>query len=222
MWNLILLDGVNRDLRLVPCLVLRGVGSEASAAVRRALEHTGVLAHIWAEPTKVEALEDTDSKDYEYAFRREKDSHKAKALKHSKTTKRFAAMKLGPLATLLWNSLSTTDIHGGTSARFFLYTANPGDLACSFAIRLDAGSEGIGRQISFLVNAHRTTCGEIMNLCADYAEPSEELGAAALAFKMFAQPSGEPSVELREHIRQLRNRLGIGGASTIHCEKDPH
>jgi hypothetical protein len=44
LWNLILLDGINRDLRLVPYLVLRGLASEASTALRRAFEHTGVLS----------------------------------------------------------------------------------------------------------------------------------------------------------------------------------
>jgi hypothetical protein len=46
LWNLILLDGINRDLRLVPYLVLRGLASEASTALRRAFEHTGVLSSI--------------------------------------------------------------------------------------------------------------------------------------------------------------------------------
>ena len=80
LWNSILLDGVDRDLRLVPYLVLRGVASEASTALRRAFEHTGVLTHVWADPEKVDALEDTDSKDYDQAFRREIDARKAEMI----------------------------------------------------------------------------------------------------------------------------------------------
>ena len=38
-------------------------------------------------------------------------------------------------------------------------------------------------RVQLVFERARTTCGEIMNLCADYAEPSEELGAAALAFR---------------------------------------
>jgi hypothetical protein len=215
-WNLVLLDGVARDLRLLPYLVLRGVASEASAALRRALEHTGVLTHIWADPRKVDALQDTDSKEYEHAFRRESDSRKAQALKQSNTCKRFAAMKLGPGATDLWSKLSAIDIHGGTSTRFFLYSAKPGDLVCSFAMRSDTITEGVRQQISFLVNGHRTTCGAVMNLCADYAERSEELVAAAAAFTMLLQLAGEPSPELRKHVAELLNRLGVGGQPIVH------
>lgn len=216
LWNLILLDGINRDLRLVPYLVLRGVASEASAALRRALEHTGVLTHIWVDPPKVGALQDTDSKDYEQAFRRERDPRKAEALKQSKTCKRFAPMKLGPVATLLWGALSATDIHGGTSARFFLYAAEPSDLVCSFTMRSDPTAKGIRRQIRFLMDGHTTTCLEVMNLCADYAERSEELAAAAEAFQMLWPEYGEQSPALRQHVAELLNRLGVGGQPIVH------
>jgi hypothetical protein len=120
-WNLILLDGINRDLRLVPYHVLRGIVSEASTALRRAFEHIGVLTHIWADPQKVDALDDTESKRYSQTFRWESDSRKVKALKALKTSKRFAAMKLGSVATLLYETLSKVDVHGGTSRRFFSY-----------------------------------------------------------------------------------------------------
>jgi hypothetical protein len=72
------------------------------------------------------------------------------------------------------------------------------------------------RQISFLVDGHRTTCAEVMSLCADYAERSEELAAAAAAFKMLSQPTGEPSPELRTHIAELLNRLGVSGQLIVH------
>ena len=215
-WNLIFLDGVSRDLRLVPYLVLRGVASEASAALRRALEHTGVLTHIWADPHKVDALQDTDSKDYEQAFRWEKDKRKQEALSQSKTCKRFAAMKLGALATQFYETLSATGIHGGTAARFFSYAAEPSSFTCSFTMRSAPAAEGIRGKISFLVNGHRTTCAEVMNLCAAYAERSEELAAAAVAFKMLSEPAGEPSPELREHIAELLNRLGVGDRPAVH------
>jgi hypothetical protein len=98
LWNLIFLDGINCDLRLVPYLVLRGLASEASTALRRAFEHTGVLSHIWTDPSKVDALDDQDSQEYQRAFRREVDERKAKTLKTAGTSKRFATMKLGRVA----------------------------------------------------------------------------------------------------------------------------
>jgi hypothetical protein len=208
-WNFILLDGVNRDLRLVPYLVLRGVASEASAALRRALEHVGVLTHIWMDPEKVDALRDTDSKEYSQAFRREVDERKAKALRDSKTAKRFAAMKLGSVATLLYDTLSVTDVHGGTSARFVLYADDPSDLVCSFTMRPDPSAERTIQQIRFLTDGHRATCLEMMSLCGDYAAPSEELAAAAETFKMFASVAGDQTPELRQHVAQLLNRLGV-------------
>jgi hypothetical protein len=55
-----------------------------------------------------------------------------------------------------------------------------------------------------------------MNLCADYAERSEELVAAAAAFTMLLQLAGEPSPELRKHVAELLNRLGVGGQPIVH------
>lgn len=215
-WNLILFDGVNRDLRLMPYLVLRGIDSEASAALRRALEHVGVLTHIWAYPGKLDALQDTDSKDYEQAFRREGDHGKARELKQLQICKRFEAMKLGQVATLLYHKLSAIDIHGGTSARFFSYAAEPSDFACSFAMRSAPSAEGFRRRISLLVDGHRTTSLELMNLCADHAERSEELAAAARASQMLCSPAGEHSPELQLRIAELLNQLRAGGPVMMH------
>jgi hypothetical protein len=55
-----------------------------------------------------------------------------------------------------------------------------------------------------------------MDLCAAYAERSEELAAAAVAFKMLSEPAGEPSPELRKHIAELLNRLGVSGQLIVH------
>ena len=178
-------------------------------ALRRTLEHIGVLTHIWARPETVDALRDTDSKEYIEAFRREVDSQKAKVLRDSKTTKRFAAMRMGSVATIIYETLSATDVHGGTSARFVLYASQPTDLMCSFTMRPDPNSEQTIKHIRFLVDGHRTICFEVMNLCVQHAEPSEELSSAAQSLKMLASVAGERSPELDEQVARLLNQLGV-------------
>jgi hypothetical protein len=125
-------------------------------------------------------------------------------------------MKLGALATQFYDTLSTTGIHGGTAARFFSYAVEPSNFTCSFTTRSAPAAESLRGQISFLVNGHWTICAEVMSLCADYAERSEDLDTAAVAFKMLSKPDGEPSPELREHIAELLNRLGVGGQPIVH------
>src|SRR6266404_4431947 len=67
-WTFSFLLAIMKDISLVPHLVIRGVISEAGSALRRALEHIGVLTHIWADPAKIQFLGDFDSKDYCEAF----------------------------------------------------------------------------------------------------------------------------------------------------------
>jgi hypothetical protein len=209
LWNLILLDGAGRDLRIMPYLVLRGLGPEASAALRRAFEHAGVLTQIWTFPDKVDALEDTDSRQYDFAFRREANQARAAALKSAKNSKRFAAMKSGEVATSLYDMLSTFDVHGGTSRRFFAYSTKPSKFSCNLCSRLDPDADETGRHLALLANGHRAVCGELMCLCADHGTQSDDLILAAEAFKMFACVAGEPTTDLAGQIRDLLKRLGL-------------
>ena len=71
LWTAILMAGLTKDINLVPYLVLRGLVSEAGAVLRRGLETTGVLTHIWCDPTKVQALHtEPTTREYGEAFRR--------------------------------------------------------------------------------------------------------------------------------------------------------
>jgi hypothetical protein len=216
VWNSILLDGINRDLRLVPYLVLRGLASEASAPLRRAFEHAGVLSHIWTDPGKVDALNDTDSEEYKRAFRCEVDKRKAKALKASKTSKRSSTMKLGSVATLINDALSKFDVHGGTGHRFFSYTTEVTPFTCSFSVRPVPTSERMVQQIRLLTDGHKAVCGEMIALCADHAKRSDELSAAAEAHRILASVTGEPSPELKSQVAELLGRFGIGASDVQH------
>ncbi|MGA2335008.1 MAG: hypothetical protein ABSG08_06495 [Terriglobales bacterium] len=214
LWNLILCDGVNRDLRLVPYLVIRGHSPEASGALRRAFEHLGVLTQIWKYPEKVDALEDSNSKKYREAFRWERDRAKQEALEKAGTSKRFEAMALGSVATLLYEKLSEFDVHGGTNRRFFAYSTEPGRFTCSLGQRIDPNRENFNSRLSMLVNGHKAICGELMRLCADYVERTEDLISAAEVYKIFASPAGEPTPELKSNIIDLLEKLRDGNAVT--------
>ena len=212
LWNLILLDGINRDLRLVPYLVLRGLASEGSAALRRAFEHAGVLSHIWTYPGKVDALNDADSKEYAQAFRCEVNERKRKALTASNTSKRFSTMKLGSVATLIYAALSKFDVHGGTGHRFFSHTTEVTPFTCSFAMRPAPTSERMVQQTRFLTDGHKIVCGEVIALCADHAKRSDDLSAASDAYRILASVTGEPSPELKSQVAELLGRFGSGAS----------
>ena len=197
LWNLVLFDSASRDLRLIPYFVLRGLGPEASGALRRAFEHAAVLAHIWASPEKVEVLSSTDRENYKRAFI------------WDRTPNRFAALKMPEVARSLYSSLSKLDVHGGTGNRFFSYAADASSFRCKFTYRVEPGSERLRQQVSLLANGHRSINAELLAICADYAKASEELGAAAQAFKIFESPAGEPSPELQAQINDLYRKLGM-------------
>jgi hypothetical protein len=121
-------------------------------------------------------------------------------------------MRLGGVATLLDEKLSELDVHGGTSRRFFEHsseTERPERFVCSFSARLDPKGDSIARRLSILADGHKTICGEIVTLCVDRANISDELRAAAEAWKIFAQPSAEPTRELSQAISEFLSKLGV-------------
>jgi hypothetical protein len=197
LWNLVLFDSASRDLRLIPYFVLRGLGPEASVALRRAFEHVGVLAHVWARPEKVELLSSSDREKYKRAF-----------IWDGKPI-RFAALKMPEVAYSLYSSLSELDIHGGTGARYFSYATEPSSIKCNFTHRIEPESEHMQQQLTLLANGHRSVNAELVGICADYAPPSDELEAVARTLKMFLTPAGGPSAELQARAKDLCRQLGL-------------
>ena len=59
-------------------------------------------------------------------------------------------------------------------------------------------------------------CGEVIALCADHAKWSDELSAAAEAFRILASVTGEPSPELESQVAELLGRFGIGASNVQH------
>jgi hypothetical protein len=167
-------------------------------------------SHIWTDPSKLDALDDPDSQEYQRAFRREVDERKAKTLKTAGTSKRFATMKLGRVATALYEALSKFDVHGGTSARFFAYSTETTPFTCSFSMRPVPASGRVVQHVKLLTDGYKTVCGEAIALGTDHAERSDELMAAAEAYMLLASVTGEPSPELQERVAELLGRLGTG------------
>jgi hypothetical protein len=70
-------------------------------------------------------------------------------------------------------------------------------------------ADRIAQHVSLLTDGHKTVCAEIMNLCADHAERTQELSAAAEAVKVLASVAGEPIPELESRVVELLERFGI-------------
>jgi hypothetical protein len=208
LWNHILCDDLSQDLRLVPYLTLRGLISNASGAMCRALDHIGIIAHIWKSPEKVEALSDRDSGEYMFAFCRESNPITAQELAEANISKRFASMKFGASATSIYSDLNRIDLRHTQPPRFFFgYVPKSTQVACRFVERTNPEDESFQRRVTILANGHRTICGELISLCAEYAVPTEELRDAADAFKMFGSPAGEPSPELQRSVTELLTKV---------------
>jgi hypothetical protein len=109
-------------------------------------------------------LDDPDSQEYQRAFTREVDERKAKTLKTAGTSKRFATMKLGRVATALYEALSKFDVHGGTSARFFAYSTETTPFTCSFSMRPVPASGRVVQHVKLLTDGYKTVCGEAIAL----------------------------------------------------------
>jgi hypothetical protein len=215
VWTLILIESLQWDLRLVPYLVVRGLPSEAAVALRRAMEHTGVLAHIWRDTAKVDALDDPASADYSNAFRRQRDAMFARFLKDAGLAKRFSAMRAAVAATALYDQLSTFHVHGGTRYRLLARDLSPNELTCSFCNRPVPSSGHLGQQLAVLTDGHKLMCGELMGLCADYSEPFDELVDAAKALSILLSQDGTQSTELRSAVRNLLARLQDAGDDQV-------
>lgn len=165
LWTFVLSESMHRDMRLVSYRALRGLFSVSATILRRALEDTGVLTHLWSDPTKLDSFEDPGRKQYVLAFRCEVDWRNNKALKKLGLSKRFAAMAAGKSATLLYKQLSEFHVHGGTPTQIRQLDLNLEPNACAFAFRIDANDEIIGEGLRFLRQGHQLLCCELVSLC---------------------------------------------------------
>ena len=66
---------------------------------------------------------------------------------------------------------------------------------------------------------HKIACGEVLALCADYAEPTEKLGNAAAAFQVLASSiTGDLSPELASRITDLLRQFGVDEVTSYTLE----
>ena len=207
LWTWILMESLNRDMKIVPYLSIRGLLLEAGGALRRAYEHVGVLTHIWRDESKIESLDDPSGDQYCTSFRREPNSQKAKGLKEAGVSKRFASMQTGYGATILYDKLSTFDVHGGTGHRLLGQNFDLSEFTCSFCSRPMPNSDFVGQKLEILTEGHKLLCVEIISLCIDHGEKSEDLVAAVNALSMFKLKGTSRSTELLTAIRDLLSKL---------------
>jgi len=129
----VLTGSILKDLSLIPYFTIRGIGSEAGIAIRRSLEHIGVLTHFWYYPEKIAFVRDTKTKNYKESFKYEKNNHIREQLKSQGIAKRFSSCQaFGQSATELWIIMSNYVAHGGTANNLILTSIEPGEYSCGF------------------------------------------------------------------------------------------
>lgn len=207
LWTLVFLESLSRELRLVPYLVFRGLPTEAGNPLRRAYEDIGVLTHIWRDPKKLDALGSPQGAEYRRAFR-VATAAEQKLLKEQGLNQRFSAMRSGKAAKDSYRVLSELYIHGGSGYRVFSEVSERGPLTCSFAHRPDVDGKEFAGTLTVLTESHKLICAEILGLCADFAERSDDLQVLALALREFLYEDSRPGPVLQDWIDDLLQKIG--------------
>ncbi len=180
-WTALLAAGIHHDINLVPYFAMRGLMLEAGAALRRGLEHAGLLTHLWKEPLKAIVLANPDSQDFTNAFQSERDKQKQEDLKNRGVKKRFASFLQAKVASMLYESLSEYHVHGGRMLPMGLRSLEPGEFSCGFANR-DTDLTHLASMLDSLILACQVLLDEIVNLYyvygAMYRTNTPELDAA--------------------------------------------
>lgn len=164
----VLSGSILKDLCLIPYFVIRGIESEAGVAVRRSLEHLGMLTHFWYHPEKIAYIRDRETKSHKEAFKYEKNPVNREQLKSKGIAKRFESFRtFGQPATQLWAMSSNYFAHGGTPNNILFATIEPGDYSCGFVNR--SLSEGI-KILNLLSSGCEILCAEIAYIHGTYGK----------------------------------------------------
>jgi len=158
LWTTTLMYAIIRDLSLISYLVLRGVMIEAHSVGRRALEHTGVLTHLWHDPSKVNAL-GVSEKEFKRAFENPPvpEEGKARAVKP-----RFAQLLFAEAIAPLYKHFSECGIHGGTPMTFVQSPLRQTRFSCQFFIRPEDHLDSAALWV--LAKTCELICCEVVNL----------------------------------------------------------
>lgn len=165
VWTLSLTAGIFKDICLIPYLVIRGLSWDAALALRRALEHAGVLTHLWYRPETAGALTKPGSPEFEAAFVRDQPGRDPAKLPGVR--KRFASFaQFSKLASDLYPILSNFQIHGGSPNSLVSIPLGPTSSSCAFVNR------SLGREDSIL----KMLCPGSEILCIEVATLTGTLG----------------------------------------------
>jgi hypothetical protein len=160
-WTLALMAGVYKDVCLVPYFVVHGLSSEAGFAVRRSLEHVGVLTHLWQHPENAAYLDDgPEASGFRSAFVIEPNKQKAEELKQKGIGKRFAQCLFGKAITTLYSLFSSSTVHGGSPKQLVMSQLKPTGFSCGLTNR--PNPQEIGKEIQLLSQACEILCTEIV------------------------------------------------------------
>jgi hypothetical protein len=108
----ILLNEINRSVRLAAYLSVKGVFPQALAVLRGSVESIGVYTHVWHHPEKAKFVIDSDSNDYGRAFRWTSDAKLQKTLKTRGISYRFMHCAGAREFSKLYKLLSAHAVHG--------------------------------------------------------------------------------------------------------------
>jgi hypothetical protein len=206
MWTAILTGGIIKDICLTPYFVIRGLTSEAGSVIRRALEHLGVLTHLWYDPAKIRAIQDPDSNDYMDAFVRERNKPKAAALSAQGIRKRFEKCSLGNPISRLYEVFSEYNVHGGKLGNMAMGPLEPTGFSCAFVNRSEFAKME-QQQLLLIVSGVEILCIETAKLHGEYGKnygvTQPEVGEGAHALAALLSPSGSQSPEMNAHIQAI-------------------
>jgi hypothetical protein len=132
---------IAREVRLCAYLSTKGVFPQALSGLRRGIELIGIYAHIWNDPTKIDYLNDPDSKDYRKAFTNPSNDSLIKSLKDQNIKYRFQ-LCWDPVNISKMYALFSEHFTHATSFNSLVLNSFPPDpaLSCSF-IRRQAPEE---------------------------------------------------------------------------------
>lgn len=216
-WTATLTGGILKDICLVPYFLLRGVVSEAGFALRRGLEHAGVLTHLWHKPSKINVINNTEGRGFLAAFVFEENKRIKKQLKQIGIQKRFAAFShLGKPASELYSILSKYIAHGGTPYNISLCTLEPGEFSCSFTNR---DKHIVDNCIYLLCRGCEILCAEIVAIQGKYGKQysvtSQEFDEGSRLLLLLMSEHLVPTSEMNKQIADVLADLGIDSNKNI-------
>lgn len=203
----ILLNEINRTVRLSAYLCTKGVFPQAVTVMRGALELIGLYTHVWHQPQKARFVADSDSEDHALAFRRAADKSLRKRLTMEGVRFRFMFCRGGKEFSKLYTLLSAHFVHG------FIVNPVPSDvLSCEFVDR--STPDQLQTQYQLIQTLLTMLLMELIQCIPEEDLLDDEVGAFTIGSLLFLptlagfnDPESNNRVnDLLEALRQSRSR----------------